>query len=454
MKRWMLLFALLMGGLWSPCSALARERFLDIKEVKVPSGSSVWLVEDHRVPVVSVAFAFRGSGAAGDPKGKEGLAQLASNTLDEGAGDLDSQAFQKALRDLSVELSFSSSRDHFYGSLKTLTRHRDQAAELTALALTMPRFDSEAVERMRAANMSRIKSSLSDPDWMAARIMNSVAFDADPYARNSGGSINSLKKITPDDLREFAKSKLGTERLVVVIAGDIRESDVPAFVGALFKDLPAGEANKGLGPVPVKGGGEVTVFPADIPQTVLSVFQPGIRSSDPDYDAAVVMNFILGGSGFGSRLTEEIREKRGLTYGIYSDLLEMQRTQALTVSGSTENKNAAAVVDLLKAQWAKMRDNPVTDKELADAKAYLIGSMPLALTSTGAIAGLLLDARLRDLPLDYFDKKAEKIAAVTVQDVSRVSKKLLDPAALTVVMVGRPEGVKPTRTLERLPDVD
>ncbi|HRC27055.1 MAG TPA: insulinase family protein, partial [Alphaproteobacteria bacterium] len=175
MKRWVLLFAVLMAGLSSPGCALARERFLDIKEVKVPSGPSVWLVEDHRVPVLSVAFAFRGSGAAGDPKGKEGLAQLASNTLDEGAGELDAQAFQKALRDVSVELSFSSSRDHFYGSVKTLTRHRDRAAELTALALTRPRFDAEAVERMRAANISRIKSSLSDPDWMVARIMNSLA---------------------------------------------------------------------------------------------------------------------------------------------------------------------------------------------------------------------------------------------------------------------------------------
>ncbi|MCB9979379.1 MAG: insulinase family protein [Rhodospirillales bacterium] len=435
-------------------AVFARDRFLDIKEVKTESGLSVWLVEDHRVPVISVDFAFRGAGASIDPQGKQGLAQLVSNTLDEGAGDLDAQAFQKTLRDLSVSLSFSSSRDHFYGTLKTLTRNRDRAADLMSLALTRPRFDAEAVERMRAANISRIKSSLTDPDWMAARIMNDVAFAGDPYARNSGGSLSTLATITPEDLRNFAGTYLGRDRLVIAITGDIKAADVPAFLDRLFGGLPPGAAMRGLPDVPIQGGGTVTVFPQDIPQSVLSIMQPGIKHTDPDYDAAVVMNFILGGSGFGSRLTEEIREKRGLTYGIYTGLLTMDRAQALTLSGSTENKNAGQVLDLIRAEWAKMREVPVAEKELMDAKSYLIGSMPLALSSTDAISGLLLGLRLDGLPIDYLDKKAEKVNSITVGDVARVSKKLLDPAALSVVLVGRPEGITATKTLEKLPDVE
>lgn len=449
-----LAIAILLAGMSIPLTAFARDRFLDIQEIKTPSGLSVWLVEDHRVPVISVDFAFRGAGAATDPEGKQGLAQLVSNTLDEGAGDLDAQSFQKALRDASISLSFSSSRDHFYGSLKTLTRNRDRAADLMALALTRPRFDLEAVERMRAANISRIKSSLTDPDWMAARIMNSVAFAGHPYARNSGGTLTNLAAMTPEDLKGFVKTNLGRDRLLIAMTGDIKAAEVPAFLDRLFAGLPSGAAMSDLPETPIRGGGTTTLFPRDIPQSILSIMQPGIKHTDPDYDAAVVMNFILGASGFGSRLTEEIREKRGLTYGIYTGLLTMDRAQALTLSGSTENKNAGEVLDLIRAEWKKMRGAPVTDKELADAKAYLIGSMPLALSSTDAISGLLLGLRLDGLPADYLDKKAEKIAAVGAADVARVSKKILDPAGLTVVIVGRPDGITATKTLETLPDVE
>lgn len=444
---------LLCLALWAP--AQARERFLAIEEVKTPSGLSVWLVEDRRVPVIAVDFAFRGAGSALDPADKQGLAQLLSNTLDEGAGDIDSRAFQEELRARSIQLSFSQSRDHFYGSLKMLTRDRDRAAALMALALTRPRFDVEAVARMKAANLSRIKENMTDPQWMAARLMNAAAWSGHPYARNSGGTLATMAALSPDDLRAAVKARFGQNNLVIAIAGDISAQEVPGFVDALFGAVPAVAAQRvEETPVTVHGAGSVTVFDRDIPQSVIEILQPGLRRDNPDYEAALLMNQILGGSGFGSRLTEEVREKRGLTYGVSSSFLDMDQGQALAVSTSTRNETAAQVLDLIRAEWKRMRNEDVTEKELADARSYMIGAMPLALSSTDAIAGLMLSLRLDDRPVDWLDGRAERLRALGPEDVRRVAKKLLDPAGLTVVIVGRPDGVMATNKPEKLPDVE
>lgn len=437
-----------------PSLAQARERFVDIQEIKTPSGITAWLVQDHRVPVLSVDFAFRGAGSAVDPEGKQGLAQLLSNTLDEGAGDIDSKSFQEELRAKSIALSFSQSRDHFYGSLKTLTRNRDRAADLMALALTKPRFDAEAIERMRAANVSRIKSNMTDPEWMAARLMNDVAWHGHPYARNSGGTLTSLATLSAEDLRGAVKSRFAKDDLVVAIAGDIEAAEVPALLDRLFGGLPEKAT---LPPVPdttVHGAGTVTVLNRDIPQSVVEILQPGIKRDSPDYDAAQVMNQILGGGGFGSRLMEEVREKRGLTYGIYSSFLDMDKAQGFAVSTSTENKNAGQILDLVRAEWKKMRDSDVTEKELSDARSYMIGAMPLALSSTDAISGLMLSLRLNGRPIDWLDGRKARIAAITAQDIRRAAKKLLDPEGFTVIIVGRPDGVMATNKPEKLPDVE
>lgn len=435
-------------------AAQARDRFLDIQEIKTPSGITAWLVEDHRVPVVSVDFAFRGAGAAVDPAGKQGLAQLLSNTLDEGAGDVESKAFQEELRAKSISLSFSQSRDHFYGSLKTLTRNQDRAADLMALALTRPRFDAEAVERMRAANLSRIKSNMTDPEWMAARLSNDVAYAGHPYARNGGGTLSSLAALSAEDLRSAVKTRFAKDNLVVTIAGDIGAKEVPALIGRLFGALPEKAALPPVADTAIHGAGTVTVLDREIPQSVIEIIQPGIKRDSPDYDAAQVMNQILGGGGFGSRLTEEVREKRGLTYGIYSSFVDMDKAQGFSISTSTENKNAGQILDLVRAEWKKMRDSDVTEKELSDAKSYMTGSMPLALSSTDAISGLMLALRLNGRPVDWLDGRKARIEAVTAQDIRRTAKKLLDPEGFTVIIVGRPEGVMATNKPEKLPDVE
>lgn len=434
--------------------AHARDKYLDIQTVESSKHITAWLVEDHTLPIISLQFAFRGAGSAQEPLEKQGLSRLLSNTLDEGAGDLDSQAFQKTLNDHSISLGFGSGRDDFTGSLRTLTRHKDTAFHLLQLALTAPRFDQEAIERMRAANIARIQSSLSDPDWIAARIMNDLAFAGHPYAQNSGGTLTSLKALTADDLKKFAATKLAKDNLLVGVAGDITPDELKTVLDQIFGSLLDKTDITSVPDITVQHGGSINVFEKDIPQTVISIMQNGIARKDPDYYTAQVVDFIYGGSGFGSRLTEEVREKRGLVYGIDSGLDMMDHAKLYSVSSATKNESVAEVLDLVRQEARKMRDNPVTEKELKDAKAYLTGALPLTLTSTDRIAGTVLSLRTQDLPIDTLDTRSAAIEKVTITDIQRVAKKLLEPDNLTVVLVGKPANIKDAKIVTTLPNVE
>jgi zinc protease len=451
--RRLCLLAMTISIFWTS-SALAAGKLLDIQEVTSPDGIKAWLVEDHTVPVIAVNFAFTGAGSVLEGADKQGLARMLSNTLDEGAGNLDSQAFQKELQDLSISLSFGASRDDFSGSLKTTTLNSKRAFELLEMALTKPRFDAEPVERMRAANLSRVRSSLSDPDWIAARLMNDTAFAGHPYALNSGGTLTSLGKITVEDLKAFHKNYLGKNNLVVSVAGDMTKEQLAKLLDEVFGQLPDVKLPAPPAMLTQQNANTVTVYNKDIPQTIIEIMQPGIDRKDKDYQTAQVMNFILGSSGFGSRLTEEIREKRGLTYGIYSSYLDMKLFDGMGVSTSTENKNAGEIISLVKAEWKKIKDIPVTEKELKDAQTYLTGSIPLALTSTDAIAGLLLSLQVDGMPADYLEQREKAIKATTAADVQRVAKRILDENKFTVILVGKPEGIKDFKTVGTLPNAE
>ena len=430
------------------------ERVLDIQEVVSPGGIKAWLVEDHSLPIIAMEFAFQEAGSARDPKDKQGLARMASNTMDEGAGDLDSQAFQKTLTDLSISLSFSAGRDDFSGSLKALTRHKDKAFELMHLALARPRFDQEAVSRMRDANIARVKSSMAEPDWMAARLLNDRAYAGHEYALNSGGTLTSLTAITREDLENFAKTNLTRDRLVIGVAGDMTAAELKTTMDKIFSGLPASATAQPLSDLDIDGKNAVVLYEQDIPQTIIEIMMPGMRRTDPDFFAAQIMNFTLGGSGFGSRLTEEIREKRGLTYGIQSSLQEMDHTTGYGISLSTENKNAGEALRLIQAEMKKISDAAITDDELKAAQSYMIGSLPLAFTSTEAIASTLAGLQKNDRPIDYLDQLPNHLNAVTKADVQRAARRLLQPQKSLTILVGKPVGVTATETATTLPNVE
>lgn len=438
----------------SSAQAPAQAAILDIQQVTSPGGIKAWLVEDHTVPVISVRFLFKDAGAVNDPKDKQGVSQILSNTLDEGAGDLDSKAFQEKLNDHSITLGFQSSRDDFCGAVKTLSKYQQQAFDLLTLALTRPRFDKDPVRRMIDSNLVRIRSNMTDPEWMSARLTNAVVYGDHPYALNTGGTLSSLPRITPDDLRAKFKTQFGRNNLVVAVAGDMTAGEVSAMLDKVFGQLPQTAIVHKVDDVTFGDPPSISLYQQNIPQTIINMVIPGIKHTDPDYHAAEVMDFVLGSSGFGSRLTEEVREKRGLTYGIYSGLSEMNHSATLSIGTATRNEMARDVMTITKDVMSDMAASGITGKELKDAKSYLIGSVPLQLTSTDRISATLMGLLSEDLPVDYMEQRAAAIEKLTLDDVLRVSRKILSAPHVKIILVGHPKIDDNYTLVPSLPNVE
>ncbi|MDH3242102.1 MAG: insulinase family protein [Alphaproteobacteria bacterium] len=414
---------------------------IDIKEVISPKGIKGWLIQDKTVPLFTMSFAFRG-GSALDPVGKEGLAEMTSSLLDEGAGKLDSQAFQGQLENNSIDLRFGASADDFSGVLRALVQYRDMAGNLLHQALTAPRFDAAPVERVRGQYLSAVRRRVERPGYAARRSWRSAVFRGHPYGREMNGTEQSLKAITVDDMRAFMKRRFARDVLVVAAVGDIDEAAFGTLMDRVFSNLPAKAQDAKLPEAQISGAGRVIVTDRDIPQSVVVFGHKGIKRKHPDFYAAYVLNYVLGGGGLTSRLATEIREKRGLAYSVYTRLSTMDHAGLVTGRVATANARVAESLALIRQQWAKIAQEGITEQELKDAKSYLTGSFYTRLNSTGRVARLLVGLQLDDMGLDYLKMRNAKINAVTLEDARRVAKELFRPGDLTISVVGRPEGVK------------
>lgn len=409
-----------------------------IKEVTSGSGITAWLVEDHTLPVVTIDLAFRGGGAALDPEGKSGLASLASDLLDEGAGDLDSSAFQGRLEDMATRLSFSAGEDAFGVSMRTVTANLGPSFDLLRFSLAAPRFDAAAVARVKGQVLAALAHDERQPRTIADRQWRKATFGGHPYAGRIRGTAETIDRIDADDLRGFVRGRFAKDAMIVAVVGDIAPEPLKALLDKTFGGLPAHAAPDGVPPFHVKDKGELLLARLDIPQSVVAFGQPGLKRDDPDWYAAFLVNSILGGGGFSARLTEEVREKRGLAYSIYSALMPLQAGGAIIGSVATENARVKQSIEIIRAEWQRIREAGPTAKELADAKTYLTGSFPLSLDSTGRIAATLVQVQRDRLGIDYLDRRNALIDGVTLDDAKRVARRLLDPDALTFVVVGAP----------------
>ena len=435
------LFLLLAAA--SPAAAI------EVQRVVSPGGIEAWLVEDHSNPIISLDMTFRG-GAALDPVGKEGLANLVSGLIDEGAGDLDSQAFQRRLQDLSIGLSFSTGLDTFSGDLKTLTENRDTAFELLRLALNEARFDEEPIARIRSQILAGLARDSENPRVIVRRTLNKMLFPEHAYGRPVSGTTESVTGLTVKDLRRFTAERFARDVLVVGVVGDITAKDLARLLDETFLGLPATAAPVDLADTTPSEEGGVVVVEKDLPQSVVAFGHEGIERADPDFYTAYVVNYILGGGGFSSRLYKEIREKRGLAYSVYAYLNPLDRA-ALVVGGvATQNERVSESLDLIRAEWRRMAEDGPSEEELRDAKTYLTGSFPLRFSSSGRISGMLVGMQLNHLGIDYLDRRNALIEAVTLDDARRVARRLYDADKLTVIVVGRPEGVTATRPAPEL----
>ncbi len=433
--------------------AHANEKLLDIQKVTSPNGIEAWLVEDNNLPIISIEFAFEGAGAVNLTPEQQGLSQLLSNTLDEGAADYSSQDFQKALSDHSITLHFNANRDNFGGNLKFLTREKEKAVDLLTAALNDPRFDAEPLERMKQANMTRIKSSQADPNWMAARLYNDRAYEGHAYALNSGGTLSTLPKITADDLRTFKNTNLTKDRLKIGVSGNITAKQLGVLLDDIFGALPTTAPATNIQKTNIQNKGKIYLYQKDIPQSIIIMAMDSIDETDEDFYTLQILNHIFGASGFGSRLMEEAREKKGLTYGIYSGLTNNEYVDALTISTSTKNETVEQMLDVITNEMDKIKSN-ITDEEIQKAKDYIIGSLPLAFTNNDGIASIVLSLQLSDRPIDYLDQYRDKITNVTKEDTTRVAKKLLTPDNMITILVGNPLKIENTIEITEIPNVE
>ena len=417
---------------------------INVERVKTTGSIEAWLVQDHSNPIITMRFAFRG-GAALDPRGKAGLANLVASTIDEGAGDLDSQSFQKTLEDKAIRIGFDAGLDNFGGRLQTLVRDQDKAFDLLRLALTAPRFDTEPVERVRSQILVGLKQEEESPHSIAGKAMREVLYGDHPYSRSIDGTPDSVTAITADDLRAFVTQRLTRDTLVIGVVGDITPSKLAEFLDATFGTLPSKGTEWRLPKIRANTDGRAIVINKDVPQSAILFADQGLLRNDPDFYAAYVMNHILGGGGFTSRLYGEVREKRGLAYSVSSSL-NPRRASSTTVGGAgTANARVHETLDVVKSEWRRMAENGVTDNELEDAKTYLTGAYPLQFTGSTRIARMLAGIQLAELGIDYVKNRNVFINAVTRDDIARVAKKLLDANRLVTVVVGRPEGLPATR---------
>ncbi len=421
--------ALVLGfvaGIAGPALAVTIER------VTSPGGIEVWLVREPSAPLIAMEFAVRG-GSSQDPAGKPGVANMASRLLDEGAGELDARAFSERLEAKAIELHFDSGRDTITGTLRTLVAHRDEAFDLLKLALTAPRFDSEAVERIRAQILSSLRRESKRPSDLAGRHWWETGFSGHPYGHLIKGTIDGVEAITIADLKDYVGRVFARDSLKIGIVGNIDAATAGRLVDRVFGTLPA-EAD--LAPVPDRAPqdlGERVSVPVDVAQSSLVLGGRGIARKDPDYFAAYMVNHILGGGSFSSRLYREVRDERGLAYSVFSMLLPLRHTALFFVMTATRADRVEQTVALINSELRRMAQEGPTAEELAKTKSFLKGSFALSLDASHKIARRLVQIQLDELGIDYIDKRKELIDAVTLDDAKRVARRLLDNKMLVTI---------------------
>ncbi len=414
---------------------------MQIQKVVSKKGIQAWLVEDHSRPILSLQFAFAG-GTVQDPEGKPGVATFVSGMLDEGAGDLDSEAFQNRLEDLAAKMNVSASYDHISVSFQTLTQNRDESLKLLRMALTAPHFKPEDAERIREQLIANLRVEEKDPDKVASLEWFKLAFGPHPYGRPTSGTLESVAAITPDDLHEYVKRIFARDNLKVAVVGDIDPAALSAALDNLFGDLPAKSKQTPLQDFTWRNALKQHIVSMPNPQSVVQFGFQGLLRKDPDFIPAYILNYVVGGGGFSSKLMQEVREKRGLAYSVYTYLYPLDHVGIFAGGVATENKSVGQSLDLIKAEFDRASKEGLTEQELRTAKDYLIGSFALRFDTSSKIAAQLLAIQLDDLGIDYIDRRNGEIEAVTVADIQRVAKRLLEPKNLIVTVVGEPEGIK------------
>jgi len=420
--------------------AEARSRAASVQKVVSSGGVEAWLVEDYAVPLVAVELAFKG-GASQDPAGKPGAANLLAGLLDEGAGPLDAEAFHKALDEDAIELSFSADRDMLTGRLQTLSRNSARAFELLRFAVNEARLDAEPFARVLSQISAGLKREANDPDTVASRSFRAAAYAGHPYGLPVRGDLDTLPLLRRDDLTDLRAKTFARENLKIAVVGAIDAVSLAGHLDDVFGALPASGHVASVLDAAFSGEGQRVIVDIDVPQSTIRFGRRGLARTDPDFLAATVVNHVLGGGVFSARLFREVREKRGLAYSVWSQLVTYDHGAMLYGGTSTKNERAAESMAVIEAEIKSLAEAGPSEEELEKAKKYLIGSYALRFDTSTKIAAQLLHLQTDGYGVEYLDERNRLIAAVGMDDAKRAAKRLFGDASLLVTVAGRPEGM-------------
>lgn len=418
--------------------AIAAPAYAKVETLASPKGVNFWVAKDQTQPIFTLRMVFTNTGFAYDPDNRSGLASLTASMLSEGAGDMDALAFKQALQAKAVKLSIATDADHFFITVTSLSEHQAEALRLLASVISAPRFDEDALARVKRETLSALIRAEEDPDYIANRAWSEHYFGAHPYAKPRIGTKAGIEGISADDLKAYAKRSFTAGNLIVSGAGDVDTEKLGEALDTLAAALPSSFTPAAeLGDVTPQASAPVAIE-KDIPQTVIQFGGLGLTRSDPRYIAGYVLNEIIGGGTLKSRLGTELREKSGLTYHIGTELAPLQRTGLLWGAFATRRDKRDEALTMLKSTLDAIAKNGVTDKELSDAKAYLTGSFPLSLDTNAELSGFMTGMQLYKLGSDYLEKRNALINAVTKDEVNALAKNLLTFDTWQVVQVGKP----------------
>jgi zinc protease len=422
----------------APLDNRTLSRAVNVQQIVTPRGVKAWLVEDYAVPLLSLEFAFKG-GAAQDPPGKTGAATMLAALFDEGAGSLDSQAFQQALDEKAIEISFNCDRDYIGGRMRTLIRNVDRAAELLRMAVNEPRLDEAPITRVREQLSAGLRHEANDPGSLAGRTWRARSFPGHPYGEPINGTLESLPNVQRADLVALARNLVTRGALYVGIVGAIDAKRAAALIDLVFADLPPSGVLKEVRDASFGGVGTIETIDLDVPQSTIRFGRPSFARDDPDYMTSVLLAHILGGgTGLSSRLFREVREKRGLAYSVSTSISTLDHTSFLHGGTSTKNERAKESLDVIVAEILDLSRNGPTPDELVKGKKYLIGSYPLRFDTSAKIAGQLVHIQMDGFGPEWLVERNRLIEVVTMEDARRVAKRLFGDGAMSVAVVGRP----------------
>ncbi len=422
-----------------PLPALASPAKLNIQETKSDYGYSIWLVEDHSLPVINTEIAFRNAGSAYSGEDKAGLAFMLSQILGEGAGELNSIEFNNQLESNAIELGFSVSRDNFYASMKTLSANKEKAFNLMGMALAAPPITPPTIKRVREQIIDNITSSMENPSYIAAIEWNKQYYGSHPYSLPVRGTKSTVKNITQGDLINYAKGKLQLSNMIVTVVGDTTPKEILRLIDSSISKLKINKNSKNGVALPKFNNfpkGKTIKITKSVPQSVAIFGFKAPYYLDEDFFAAYILNYTFGGGSFESRLMKEIREKHGLAYSVNTYISSMEFASVIKGSVGTRSEEMTRSINILREEVDKLHKDGITKEELLAAKNYLKGSFPLRIDSNRRLANYLQFMKLENLGIDFIEKRNSYLSAVTLDDVKKAAQKYLNNNNLFIVVAG------------------